>query len=181
MRAGCRLGPLLARLAPLWGAGSIWCFRREASREQRFLGLFFLAILVPLIVMSAKNYYVTPAYPVLFAAGAVASERWLPEALGWARSLYLVCTSAVALAIAPLILPILPINEFLSYQSALGEFHPIVTERTRLSLMPQWFSDELGWEEMVKETARIYHGLPKAEQATTAIFCEQLLRARLVA
>jgi hypothetical protein len=36
--------------------------------------------------------------------------------------------------------------------------------------LPQYFSDEFGWEAMTRTTAQIFHRLPLQEQAHTAIF-----------
>jgi hypothetical protein len=156
-------------LAPLWAAGLIVALSRRASVEMRFLGVFFLAILVPLVLLGGKSYYVAPAYPVLFAAGAIVFEAGTTK-LSWLRMAYASSVSVVGLVLAPLVLPVLPAESFLAYQRALGGLRPIITESTQQGLMPQWFADEIGWEEMVRKTARIYHTLPEAERAKTAIF-----------
>jgi len=79
-------------LFPLWGGGLLWLFfggtgKREEqlsgpiSRElmgrgrYRIFGWTYLVMLVTFIVLKGKNYYLAPAYPILFAAGAVAFER----------------------------------------------------------------------------------------------------------
>jgi Dolichyl-phosphate-mannose-protein mannosyltransferase len=167
-------------LAPLWGAGLIWTLARRAAAEARFVGGFFLAIFVPLLLLSGKNYYATPAYPVLFAAGAVAFETWSQKSQAWLRTVYVSGVAAVGLAMAPFVLPILPIKDFLAYQSAWGGFRPIITERTAEGVLPQWFADEIGWEDMVKETARLYHSLPAAEQARAAIFANNFGEAAAI-
>ncbi len=72
-------------LFPLWVGGVIWLFvgqREEISDEQghdrgryRMLAWAFLVVLSTFIVLKAKNYYVAPIYPMLFAAGAIGLER----------------------------------------------------------------------------------------------------------
>lgn len=56
------------------------------------------------------------------------------------------------------------------YQKTLG-IEPPKAENQDNGPLPQYFADEFGWEDMVREVARVYHGLPAGEQARTAIFC----------
>lgn len=80
-------------LFPLWFGGLLWLFfggpgngkgelgERPANSElpgrgrYRIFGWAHLVMLVTLIVLKGKNYYLAPAYPILFAAGAIAFER----------------------------------------------------------------------------------------------------------
>jgi hypothetical protein len=161
------LNPVLALLCCI---GLVWSLMRRTSGEARFLGLYFLAVFMPLLLLKAKNYYVVPVYPVMIAAGAVAFERWTGAGAKWVRAAYVFALSAVGLALAPLVLPVLPIEGFLAYQRAWNGYTPVVFERIQTGVLPQYFADEFGWTEMVRETARVYHDLPVAEQASTAIF-----------
>ncbi len=43
--------------------------------RYRIFGWAYLVMLITFIVLKGKNYYLAPAYPILFAAGAVAFER----------------------------------------------------------------------------------------------------------
>src|SRR4249920_2184000 len=63
-------------LFPLWVGGLVWLFfgdsRTDGSPEKtgryRFFGWTYMVILAAFIAMKAKNYYVAPIYPILFAA-----------------------------------------------------------------------------------------------------------------
>ncbi|MGA8491471.1 MAG: hypothetical protein WB711_13680 [Terriglobales bacterium] len=63
-------------LLPVWLSGLVWFLR---VRRWRVLGLTFAVFFVLMEVAHAKNYYVFPIYPMLFAGGAVAIEQWLAE------------------------------------------------------------------------------------------------------
>ena len=43
--------------------------------RYRILGWAYVVMLITFIVLKGKNYYLAPAYPILFAAGAIAFER----------------------------------------------------------------------------------------------------------
>jgi hypothetical protein len=163
-------------LAPLWLGGLAWLLFAEVARPVRFLGWFFLVIFLALLIIRAKNYYVAPAYPVLFAAGAVAFEAWSMNRQ-WARVAYAGAVLAAGLFLAPFVLPILPIEEFIVYQHEFGDFRPVVIERTAPGPLPLQFAAEFGWEQMAEETAKIFDSLPADEQKNTAIFANDYSEA----
>jgi 4-amino-4-deoxy-L-arabinose transferase-like glycosyltransferase len=157
-------------LAPLWGGGLVWLLISQTLRRYRFLGWAFLSIFLALLILKAKNYYVAPAYPVLFAAGAVALERATQIGARWLRSAYAGSVLAAGLVLAPFVLPVLPVDDFLAYQRAFGGFTPIRWEKTGPGLLPQQFADEFGWEDMARKTALVFNALPEAERKDAAIF-----------
>ncbi len=73
------LGPILL---PVWLAGLVWFLR---DRRWRVLGLTFVVFFVLMELAHAKNYYVFPIYPMLFAGGAVVIESWLANRAAWTR------------------------------------------------------------------------------------------------
>jgi 4-amino-4-deoxy-L-arabinose transferase-like glycosyltransferase len=63
-------------LLPVWLAG-LWFVLAGKGVRYRLLGWTYLILLVMFIVLHGKDYYLAPAYPMLLASGAVASENWL--------------------------------------------------------------------------------------------------------
>src|SRR6184192_1124000 len=61
---------------PLWFGGLIWLLASREGRRYRVIAFTYLIALAEFIVMHAKNYYLAPAYPMLFAAGGVAFEKF---------------------------------------------------------------------------------------------------------
>jgi len=157
-------------LAPLWVAGVLWML---LGRERKSLGAFgwaFIFVVGSFIALHGKNYYPTPVYPVALAAGAVALEEFMAaRALPWLGRAYAFAVAAVGLALAPLSAPILSPEALIRYEAWLG-MSPPASEHQDNGPLPQYFADEFGWEDMVREVARVYHTLTPAEQAKTAIF-----------
>jgi hypothetical protein len=81
--------------------------------------------------------------------------------------------------IAPTALPLLPVEMYLRYQKALG-FEPPKSENQDTGPLPQYFADEFGWEDMVREVARAYNNLSPDERARTAIFANSYGQAGAV-
>ena len=168
-------------LLPLWAGGLIWLFvgRHNENRDERsggnscyrLLAWAFVVVLATLIVLRAKNYYVVPIYPMLFAAGAIGLERITKGSrIGdWSRILYVVLVIAVGILLLPFSVPVLSPENYLRYQNALG-IQPPQFENQRNGPLPQWYADEFGWQEMVEKVALVYNSLPPDERARTAIF-----------
>jgi Dolichyl-phosphate-mannose-protein mannosyltransferase len=158
------LNPLAA---PIWIAGLVAFWRQDGGRF-RMLAWTYVALLILLIVGRGKSYYVTPVYPALFAAGAVALERsrrwsWLTVAL---PPVVLV----VGAITAPLAKPLLPEETTVRWQRALGLDPTLgIDERNPLGALPQHFADQHGWPELAAAVARVYHGLTPDERERACI------------
>lgn len=163
-------------LFPLWVGGLIWLFVGKgkpdgAGQRYRLLGWTYVVVLTAFIALKAKNYYVAPIYPMLFAAGAIALERLATQRrIGiWVRSVYVALVVGVGILLMPFSVPLLSPENFLRYQKAMG-FQPPEIEHQQNGPLPQWFADEFGWQEMVEKVAKVYNSLPPEERARTAIF-----------
>jgi hypothetical protein len=156
-------------LFPLWLAGLAWLFFAQAGKRYRVLGWTYVVVLATFIALKGKNYYLAPIYPVLLAAGAVAFERATSRRWVWTHAAYIAVLLLCTAMLAPIFAPILPVESFIRYQQKLG-IEPPKAENEPTGSLPQYFADEFGWEDMVREVARIYNSLPPEERARTAIF-----------
>jgi hypothetical protein len=157
--------------APLWLGGLIWSLFARDGRRYRVIGLAYLIALTEFIVMHGKNYYLGPAYPMLFAAGGVAAERLFALRLRWLKPVFALTMLASAAVLSPIVLPILPPEKLLAYMRAL-RFEVPKTETSHNAALPQLYADQFGWEEMVRSVARVYASLSPDEQKKVAIFCQ---------
>ena len=158
-------------LFPLWLGGVVWLFFDREGKRYRVLSWAFVVVLTSFIVLKGKNYYVTPVYPMLFAAGAIGLERITAgrRATLWPRGLYVAMVIFASILLLPMSVPVLSPESFLRYEDKLG-MKPPEFEHQQNGPLPQWFADEFGWEYMVQEVARVYNSLPPEERARTAIF-----------
>ncbi len=163
---------------PVWLLGLGWFLFGKEGRRYRLLGLAYVAVFLLLAAQRAKAYYLAPIYPMLLAGGAVAIGRFveMPPAGGaargrrWLKPAIAGTLAAGGAITAPLVLPILPIETFISYQALFGGAAAVKEERHAMGRLPQHYADMFGWEEMVATVARVYHGLTPDEQARCAIF-----------
>src|SRR5271165_6586459 len=155
---------------PLWLAGLGWLFFGREGRRYRVLGWAYVVTLAFFMMKHGKDYYVAPAYPMLLAAGGVVCEAWVERTRrAWLKPVFVLVLVVPALVFMPLIAPVISPSQFVAFLRAI-HFTPPVSEHSHArSPLPQYYSDELGWEAMVAEVARVYHNLPPDVQAKTAI------------
>jgi Dolichyl-phosphate-mannose-protein mannosyltransferase len=143
---------------PLWVAGLYFYFLSRLGRSFRFLGWMFLVPFMLFLVTQGRTYYFCPAYPMLFAGGAVIVEQWLAILpVAGARLIKGIMWAAFAIggiAFALLALPIAPVN------SKLWDFVTGINGELK---------EEIGWPELVKTVAGIYANLPAEEKLQTGI------------
>jgi 4-amino-4-deoxy-L-arabinose transferase-like glycosyltransferase len=161
------LNPLTA---PIWLVGLGWFFAGAAGKVYRALAWAYLITLALLLVTDGRVYYLAPAYPMLFAGGAVAIEGWAARRRwGWLKPAYLVVLIAGGLILAPFWLPLLPPQTYIRYAKAVPLGQPAV-ETASTGALPQLFADRFGWPEMAQATAAAYQALPPDVRAVTAIW-----------
>jgi hypothetical protein len=164
--------------APIWIAGLWSLLAGPRNRTLRWYGLAYVLLSIAYLVLGAKVYYLAPAYPVLFAAGAPALERRLVS-LPWFAIAYPVLLFVCGLAIAPEAFPLLPLGTFLNYERVL-DFRSIKMEKHPEGLVPQHFADMLGWQKLVKTLAVAYDGLSPEEQREATILTRDYGQASAV-
>lgn len=156
----------------LWGAGLYYCFFYSQGKPYRLVGWMYVAIFVFLVVQRSKAYYLTPAYPMLFATGAlfvqdiIARTNW-----NWLKPALVALLLISGAAGAPFALPVLPVENFIGYSRALG-MAPPQEERNRVGKLPQFFADMHGWKEMAAAVADAYNKLSPEEQSQCAIYTQ---------
>ena len=143
---------------PLAVAGLYFYFFTQRGRAFRLIGWAYLITLLLFVIMKGRGYYLAPAYPMLYAAGAVWGEEWLgslkKERARWVKA---AAVTALVLDIgvgAAFALPLAPVN------SAWWRFAIRVDSALR---------EEIGWPEFVERVARIRDSLPTQERSRLGI------------
>jgi hypothetical protein len=155
---------------PLWIMGLFYCFFAREGRKYRFLGWAYIVLLLVMIVSgSSRPDRIAASYTALFAAGAVAIERF--RSIPVKRVLTVVTILLVTgggMIFAPIATPLLPPSVLTQYLSAIG-FSFDVEQGKSGEALPQWIADRLGWRELAVNVAQVFHSLPSEEQKNTAL------------
>jgi hypothetical protein len=140
---------------PLAVAGLISLLR---NARFRLLSVFYIGPFILFAMAKGRGYYLMPAYPVLYAAGAIALERVLAQRAKWTRitlrSVVLTAFLLDAAACAWAYLPMWPVG------SAGWKWQMKNNGDAR---------DEIGWPEFVAQVAAVRDTLPAEDRAHLAI------------
>ena len=154
---------------PVVLAGLWFFFASQEGRAYRFLGWTYVFVLLQMLALKGRIYYLAPIYPMLFAGGAVWIEGRIEErGWEWARRAILIPLAVGGMVAAPLALPILPVGAAAAYCN-FWDIHKVRVENYDSGRLPQFFADMFGWPNQVKFVASVYRSLPAEDRAHCAI------------
>ncbi|MEJ2048228.1 MAG: glycosyltransferase family 39 protein, partial [Calditrichota bacterium] len=161
--------------APIWLIGLFSLFFSRQFQPYRIIGWIYLSILIVLLLLSGKIYYLAPAYPMLLAAGAVAIERYVVKTRkNWLKPISLAVIILGGMTLIPVGLPVFSVQNSIRYFSFgaryMGIGEALRWETGKFHELPQDYADMLGWEEMVAAVAKTYYCLPEDERKNCAVF-----------
>ena len=152
---------------PVWLAGFVFLLGRRDARTFRFLGVTCVILLaVHVASQTSRPDRVVGMFPILLAAGAIVTERMIRSRAGQAALVG--ATVAVALAFAPIVMPLLPPPTLAKYAAALGLTYS--AERGKTSPIPQLLADRTGWESYVDDVERVYKSLSPEDRERAIIY-----------
>jgi dolichyl-phosphate-mannose-protein mannosyltransferase len=174
--------------APIWLTGLFALLFAARLKPYRLLGWCYLVCYAVFFVLHGKHYYLSPVYPMLLAAGAVAIERGVegpetdrPETerrrRTWLKAAIVIVLLAAGAYLAPVVIPVFSPGKFITYMS----YIPIKVPRTEHShaaaVLPQHYADQFGWQEIVAETAVAWNRLAPEERKDCGIFAQDFGQA----
>jgi hypothetical protein len=143
---------------PLWCAGLWFLFATEKGKPFRILGWMYAVTLILFVIAKARDYYLTPAYAMLLAAGAVWGESWVAAKNSAVQTRVTraawISLGLSAVFVFSITLPVAPI------QSAWWRF---------ANGMQDNFGMEIGWPELAATVARVRDSLPAEERSSARV------------
>jgi hypothetical protein len=174
--------------APIWITGLIALFVSLRFAPYRALAWCYLACFTVFFVLHGKNYYLAPVYPMLLAAGAVMIESAIrgrrmegresaslksgQSLRAWLKPAIVIVLLASGAHLAPVVVPVFSPDKFIAYMKYLPMKLPVMEHSHARAVLPQWYADQFGWEEIVEETAKAYNQLSPAERPGCGIFAQ---------
>jgi hypothetical protein len=158
---------------PLWLAGLYYYFFTQEGKPYRVFGWAFVILYVMFTLSHAKLYFLSPAYPMLFAAGSLVVERIAGRPYGnWLKPVYVSLLVLVGLLLAPIAMPILPPVISGRLSTLIGTSVNTKVENRETGLLPQQLADRFGWDTMAATVAQVYRNLPQNERPQACILME---------
>jgi len=159
--------------APLWVAGVLTFLFSSRMKPYRFLGWSYLVAFTAFAGLKGKVYYLAPIYPVFMAAGAVVVEGFVAKwRQGWLKPVFAALLVGGGAWLAPVVMPILTVDQFISYMDKLPFKVPRSEHSHMRAVLPQHFADQFGWEEMVATVNQAYMRLSPEERPGCGIFAQ---------
>ena len=143
---------------PLWMAGLYFYLFSDKGKGYRTLGWMYVVPLLIFVIAKGRDYYLAPAYPMLYAAGSVFMEGWLqslrPTKAAILRRLVWTALALDIAMMAAVTLPVAPVNSawFKMANEVNGDFR-----------------EEIGWPELVETVAHIRDSLSAEDRAHLGI------------
>ncbi len=180
------LGPVAFWLAQLremhpvdvliWGAGLGSLLFGSLRRRWRWVGLTYVLFMAGMMALHAKDYYCTPIYPVLFAAGGIAWERRFrrrdPERV-FAFPVLEGALVVPGMLILPMAIPVLRPEAWLRYTEVMHlrgtSSH---NETAATSGLPQFYADRFGWNEYLGLVEQAYGSLSAEDRGRVTFYAD---------
>ncbi|HVS94195.1 MAG TPA: glycosyltransferase family 39 protein [Mucilaginibacter sp.] len=161
----------------VWLAGIWFLLFAPALQKFRFMAVTYLLLFLFLLIMAGKNYYILGAYPMLFAAGGYAIEKWIGKSTLHLRAAALALLVIPNLVIFPMALPVFSLNQTIAIYRFESRVMPFLLFETkwddnRLHPVTQNYGDMIGWNEMVTKVAWVYNNLSPDQRKHTQIYAD---------
>lgn len=155
--------------ALVWIPGLIALLISKRLSKYRVIAIAYVIVFIILILNNGKPYYLAAAYISLIPAGGIIITEFFEKR----RLKFLVPVCGIlllvsAVLISPMAIPVLAPDALVAFMDRHG-IKPENAEKSRLGLLPQFFADRFGWEEMVKQVAGVYNSLNDEEKKNTII------------
>ncbi len=141
-------------------------------KPYRFIVWTFIIVMILFTVSRAKSYYTLGLYPVLFAFGSTYLEiifkKWRTVLISFLAVVNIIAFFAIVKYLMPFQNP----SEIIDNKEAYERIGLLRWEDGKNHLLPQDFSDMLGWKEMSDKALIAYKMIPLNEVDNTLIYCD---------
>lgn len=148
---------------PVWSAGLLLLLISSKWKSFRLLGICYILLFLTFYLLHLPNYFLQPLYAVLIPVGAISVEQLLFR-FDKNRPLLKIVKTAIpvvyiigSLPSLPFAIPVLPVERLTTYLANFGVDAGVRTTNAPQSVLPIYYADCFGWEEMVKELSSVYH------------------------
>ena len=154
------MGPLTA---PVWIAGLAGFAASPRLAKGRWLAIAWVVLMGMMLVLHGKSYYAAPVYPILLAGGSVMVEQFVRARA--ARIAVAAATVFAGVALAPFVLPVLPVDRFIAYQQVIAKVAgltsgQVAVDKQPTGELPPNYANMFGWREMANAVGQAYTALP---------------------
>lgn len=131
-------------------------------KKYKAIGIATVVIFTTMWILQSKAYYFFAIYPVLFAAGAVKTEKLLQKKPKWIYTI-VAFLLLITVPLLPLVIPILPIEKYVNYMN-------LKPQKEGRFILTSDYADMFGWDEQVKVVDSLYQSLSPKDKVNCVIW-----------
>jgi Dolichyl-phosphate-mannose-protein mannosyltransferase len=161
---------------PIWMTGLLLLLFSAAWKTYRPLGITYIFLYLSFYLLHLPNYFLQPLYAVLIPVGAITIERLIGKAdkgkskVKIAQILIPLVYVFLSIPSLPFAFPVLKVCQIVKYASAFGVDAGVRTTSAAQNVLPVYYADCFGWQEMVKKISVVYHKSCVNGENTIGIF-----------
>lgn len=153
----------------VWITGFIIFLFFKDEKEYRVLSLIYLFTFILLLLSGGKSYYTLGLYPILFAMGGYAVEKYFNKTFKYITIGFIVLNAWLML---PFSLPIYSLEKVAEISKQTAPFTNR-WEDGEIHNLPQDYADMTGWKELANLVIDTYNSLPDTSKAGCIIYAEE--------
>jgi hypothetical protein len=152
----------------IWMTGLITFLFFKSEKKFRVLAYLYLFTVLLILLFRGKSYYTLGLYPVLFALGGYAVDKYFKPFMKYVT---LALVILISLPILPFSLPVYSHEKIEEYSSKTAEFTNR-WEDGKIYNIPQDYADMTGWKELSSIVIQQYNSLLPGERDSCLIYAE---------
>lgn len=144
-------------IALLGIAGLYYFFAAQQGKRYRLLAWLYVTEFMLFLFGNGRDYYLAPAYPMIFAAGSVLWQRWITSlSLVWSRVVEAVTFAALAVGGVLACAFLIP-------------FNPVISKDNFALRNNGDLREEIGWTDLVAAVAKVRDSLSAEERVSYGV------------
>lgn len=152
----------------IWMTGLITFLFFKSEKKFRVLAYLYLLTVLLILLFRGKPYYTLGLYPVLFALGGYAVDKYFKPYMKYAT---IVLVILISLPMLPFSLPVYSHEKIEEYSAKTAEFTNR-WEDGKIYNIPQDYADMTGWKELSSIVIQHYNSLSQSKRDSCLIYAE---------
>jgi len=152
----------------IWMTGLVTFLFFKPEKKFRVLAYLYLFTVLLILLLRGKPYYTLGLYPVLFAMGGYAVDKYFRPYMKYVTIALVILLS---LPMLPFSLPVYSHEKIAEYSKKTAEFTNR-WEDGKIYNIPQDYADMTGWKELSSIVIQHYNSLSSGERDSCLIYAE---------
>jgi hypothetical protein len=152
----------------VWITGLIAFLLFKSEKKFRVLAYLYLFTVLLILLFRGKPYYTLGLYPVLFAMGGYAVDKYYRP---YMKYVIIALVILISLPMLPFSLPVYSHEKIAEYSEKTAMFTNR-WEDGKIYNIPQDYADMTGWKQLSSIVIKHYNSLPQSERDSCLIYAE---------